>query len=319
MGRWHARELGIAGGSLVAVADLDEQAAQRLAARHGDARAYGDVERMLAQASPQVVHVCTPTESHLEVGESVLRAGAHLLVEKPVAASLRDTERLLELADARGLLVCPVHQYLFQPPLRELDRLLHRISPLVHVSSTACSAGGADATEAVRDQIADDILPHPLGVLERILPGGVAGLDWQAARPRPGELTATTVADSVGVSICVSMAGRPTRNELVLTGERGTLRIDFFHGYALVEPGAVSRLRKVLRPFALGGSIGAGAARNLSRRALLREPAYPGLRSLIEAVYAFAQGRAGPPIRHQEALAVARARERLLEASASNV
>lgn len=312
MGGWHARELARAGGSVVAIADLDPAAAHALAAAHRSARSSTDFDRLLAQTRPEVVHICTPTASHADLAERALQAGAHVLVEKPMASTSAATERLIGLAQSHGRLICPVHQYLFQPPLRSPARALARVGPIIDLSFTACSAGGVGATAADLDGVAADILPHALGVIHRLLPGGVEELRWSASAPRAGELRATATADQLGVSIRISMGGRPTCNELRLIGERGTLHLDFFHGFGFSETGAVSRVHKVARPFALGGSMMSAAAANLSRRALRREPAYPGLRELIAQLYAFVEGRSAPPIAPAESLAVARARERLL-------
>jgi predicted dehydrogenase len=313
MGRWHARELERAGGAVVAVADLDAEMAQRLATAHPAARPFGDLERLLAEARPDVVHVCTPTASHAGIAERALRAGAHVLVEKPIAATVAETEQLIEIAESHGRVLCPVHQYLFQPPVRSAERLVARTGSILALDFTACSAGGVGCTDDELDEIAADILPHSLGVIHRLLAADVDELAWRAAIPRPGELQAiAAAAQGTSVSVRVSMSGRPTCSELRIVGERGTVHVDFFHGFALAESGAVSRGRKVARPFVLGGTMVSAAAANLSRRTLRSEPAYPGLRALIGALYAFVRADGSPPITHAESLAVARARERVL-------
>lgn len=316
MGRWHAHALVRAGGSVAAVVDPDSGAADRLAAAHGSPPRFQSLTEALEAGQLDVVHVCTPTESHSALVLESLAGGADVLVEKPLATDLDATEELVEHARTAGRLLCPVHQYLYQPGFRQLERSAASLGPWRHIEATMCSAG-AEGRPAEADAIAAEILPHPLASLERALPGGLAGLGWSAARLAGGELRASGTAGETTVSICVSMGGRPTRNELRLIGSQGTIELDHFHGYAFVERGRPSRAGKALRPFSLSGRRAAAAAVNLSGRARRKEPAYPGLRSLIESFYEAARTRGEPPISFEETLAVATARAELVALSAS--
>jgi predicted dehydrogenase len=304
MGRWHARELTRAGGALVGVLDRDPAAARAVAGKL--AVATTDLDELLA-TGPDVVHVCTPLDAHAEQVERALTAGAHVLCEKPLAPDAAGTERLLGLARDAGRFLVPVHQYLFQPGFERLVAALPRVGPVLHVDTVACSAGG-DGHEDL-EAIVAEITPHPLAVLERLLPGGVGGLDWTVARPRPGELRG--VAADPSASLLVSLGGRPTRNELRLVGERGTVFLDFFHGFAVVEGDAVSRARKISAPFVEAGATAGAAAVNLAARAARSQPAYPGLRELIAALYGALRSGGEAPIAPVETLAVARARDAL--------
>ena len=309
MGRWHARELARAGGSLGAVADPDPAAAAALA---GDRAARFPTLSALLEATPvDVVHVCAPTEQHEALVGEALAAGAHVLVEKPLAPDAEATGRLLGAARDAGRLLGPVHQYLVQPGVLRAPEALARIAPLVQVDAVACSAGGGGEKGAALDRVALDITPHALAVVQRLLPGGLAEAGWSADRPRPGELRAYGRAGDTGVSIAVSMSGRPPRNELRAVGEAGTLELDFFHGFGRLERGGASRRYKAFRPFARSLGTTTAAAANLGRRAARREPAYPGLRMLIERFYAAARTGAEAPISAEETMAVARARDEL--------
>jgi predicted dehydrogenase len=307
MGRWHAHELARAGGSVVAVVDPNAAAATGLAARHPGARSVATLEEALESTSPDVVHICTPTPTHVTLVKKGLDAGAHLLVEKPLAPDAEPTDELLRLAQQAGVHLCPVHQYVFQPGTMAGIEGLPRIEPLVHLEATLCSAGGREAPFSPLDETAADILPHPLSVLERLLPGGLEAVGWSAMRPQEGELRALGTDAGRSIAVSVSMNGRPPRNELRVIGARGTLELDFFHGYAIWERAAPSRAQKVLAPFTTSGLRSLAAARNLAGRALRWEPAYPGLRSLISLLYTAIRDNSSSPIAPAESLAVARA------------
>ena len=311
MGRWHARELQRAGGALVGVADRDPRAAERLA----PGTAVADLDALLALA-PAVVHVCTPPASHAAIVERCLEAGAHVLCEKPLAPDAAATERLLQAAAANGLLLCPTHQYLFQPGVERVARALPALRPLLHADAVACSAGGEGRDPAELDGVVAEIVPHPLSVLERVLPGGVGELAWTVERPRRGELRAVARSGEASVGLLVSLGGRPTSNELRLIGTGATARLDFFHGYAVVEGGAVSRARKAAHPLALAGATAGTAAANLVRRTARSEPAYPGLRELIGRLYAAVSDGGPAPVGPEETIAVARATDALARGAA---
>jgi predicted dehydrogenase len=309
MGRWHARELVRAGGSLVAVADPDLRAAAAVA---GDAaESFSSLEALLSATAVEAVHICAPSERHVELVQMSLSAGCHTLVEKPLAPDAAATRTLLEHAERAARLLCPVHQYLYQRGVRTAPKEISRLGPLMQLDVSVCSAGGADAQERELDDVALDIVPHALAVLERLLPGGLASVNWGADRPRPGELRAHGRAGQAGVSLVVSMSGRPPRNELRAICEHGTLELDFFHGFGYVERGSASRRYKALRPFASAAGRAGSATINLVRRTAEAEPAYPGLRTLIERFYTAARSQTQSPISAEETLAVAAARDEL--------
>lgn len=303
MGRWHAHAVRLAGATVVVVVDPDNRRAAALARAHGS-RSADDLTGVLDGVD--VVHVCTPTGSHLALVNMALAAGRHVLVEKPLAATAEDTGRLLTLAAERGTLLCPVHQFAWQPGVARLITALPGLGRVRHVDITTCSAGAADRDDLAADAVALEIVPHPLSLLARLLPAAVAA-EWQLHRPAAGEYRLSTCADGATVSVVLSMAGRPTVNALRVIAERGTAHVNLFHGYAVIEGGAVSRARKILQPLTLSAATGATAAANLLRRAIRRQPAYPGLVELTRAFYQAAASGGPPPIAPAESLAIAHA------------
>ena len=85
---------------IVAVADLQEERARRVAREEGIPHAYGDWRSMLREQELDVVHVCTPNAYHKEQTIAALRAGAHVCCEKPAAPCRADAEAMFEAARA---------------------------------------------------------------------------------------------------------------------------------------------------------------------------------------------------------------------------
>jgi len=99
---------------LVAVHDADPARAAAVAAELG-APAMGVAE---AIAAAEAVIVAAPTRFHFPLGEAVLRAGRHLFMEKPIAATLDQADALASLAAARGLVLQVGHIERFSAAFR---------------------------------------------------------------------------------------------------------------------------------------------------------------------------------------------------------
>ena len=81
--------------------DLNQARAQELAAKYS-ARAYVSYADLLADASIDAVSVCTANQSHAEITIAALKAGKHVLCEKPMATTLPDCEAMVKTAAASG-------------------------------------------------------------------------------------------------------------------------------------------------------------------------------------------------------------------------
>jgi predicted dehydrogenase len=312
MGSWHAHAIARLGGRITAVVDADAERAGRFARRWSGARVFSDVDALLDAGGSEPVHVCTPAATHIPFISAALSAGRHVLAEKPLAETAEETAALVRIAEARGRLLVPVHQFAFQSGFRALQRRLPRLGRIRHVDFRACSAGADVHDDAARAAVAADILPHALALFARLLPLSIATLRWRVLQPMAGEIRALAEADTLVAGLLVSLTGRPTAAGLSVIGECGTGHVDLFHGFHVFEAGDVSRSRKVLRPFTLAARTLAAAAANLVRRSLRREPAYPGLRELVHAFHRAAAGDVPSPISTEETLAVAVARDRIL-------
>jgi UDP-N-acetyl-2-amino-2-deoxyglucuronate dehydrogenase len=107
----------------VAVADVIESRAARLAKEY-DATPYTDYRRMLERDDIDVVNICTPSGLHAQMGIDALQAGKHVIVEKPMALSLADADRLIDTAAATGRKLCVVLQNRYNPPMQDLRRVV---------------------------------------------------------------------------------------------------------------------------------------------------------------------------------------------------
>lgn len=311
MGRWHANACHRAGGRVVGLIDVDIHAAHRLARRIGNPAAAVSLETLPPGVDLDLVHICTPLETHGEQIRAALARRCPVIIEKPFAATAAETEALLAEAGQVGCWVMPVHQPAFQHGIRQAARWVSgRV--LRVFDYRACSAGASTAPDRA-DEVAADILPHPLALLDVFVPEALETMAWQAYRPCAGEIVVTGVAGITAITVLVSMHARPPRHDLTLMTDACTVTADLFHGFAWRESGVTSRLAKLARPFTAGAAASSAAAVNLVRRALRREAAYPGLVPLVRRAYDSLRDGGPRPLDDRHTLAVARARDRILQ------
>ena len=108
---------------LAAVCDTRRDRAEALAGRYA-ARRYTDLAAMLADPSIQGIDLCVPHHLHAPLALQALAAGKHVLVEKPIATTVADAERMVALAAECGLTLCVSEQYPFSPPFRRARALI---------------------------------------------------------------------------------------------------------------------------------------------------------------------------------------------------
>lgn len=118
---WHCRALrGIRSAQLAGVCDRDVDRAQRLADRYRISQSFADLSAMLDRIRPDVVHVLLPPDQHFSAAEHVLRAGVHVLLEKPMALSAEECHSLGKLACEQKRVIGVSHNFLFARAYEQL-------------------------------------------------------------------------------------------------------------------------------------------------------------------------------------------------------
>ncbi|CAN5374047.1 Gfo/Idh/MocA family oxidoreductase [soil metagenome] len=135
LGFHHARILReIPGARMAGIYDSDRDRAHTVAEQL-EVRAFDSLEELLTSVEAAVVAV--PTTAHAEVALRALDRGVHLLIEKPLASTLEEADRIVEKAEAAGVLIATGHVERFNAALVAGERYLdeprfiesHRLSP----------------------------------------------------------------------------------------------------------------------------------------------------------------------------------------------
>ncbi len=122
----HIPSLKALGVPIIAVADSVEERAKQVAEQHGIPHAYGDYRQLLKREDVDAVIVSTPTSTHYPIVTAALKAGKHVLCEKPPAMNEREAEKMAELADQQKLVLMYALQNRYRNDTRALKKLVEQ-------------------------------------------------------------------------------------------------------------------------------------------------------------------------------------------------
>ena len=264
MGLHHVRvwDESVDGVSLVAVADPNAEAA-RSAVQARSARPFDDPDRMLAESGLDLVSVVAPTGLHVPVTLAALEAGAHVLVEKPIAATHDEAAEMIAAAASAGRMLTVGHIERFNPAILELKRRLEagELGRIFQVSATRLGPFPA----RIRDVgVVVDLAPHDLDVFRFILDDEPVRVFAEAERrvhtDHEDLFTGTMRFSNGAIGLLNINWLTPIKQRLLsVTGERGMFVADYltqeltFHADGESTPCPVEReepLRVELREFA---------------------------------------------------------------------
>lgn len=109
---------------MVAFCDIVSERAEEAAKQYGtpEAKTYTDYRELLQDASIDVVHVCTPNDSHADITIAALEAGKHVSCEKPMAKTAADAKRMYEASQKSDKKLTISYQNRFRPDSRFLKQ-----------------------------------------------------------------------------------------------------------------------------------------------------------------------------------------------------
>ncbi len=96
---------------------------------------YADFDRLADRQDLDAVHLCLPVGMHAEFAERALRAGKHVLCEKPLAATSAQARALIALAKERGLTLMPAYRAWYSKPLQDCLARLRQLGPVTAIDA----------------------------------------------------------------------------------------------------------------------------------------------------------------------------------------
>lgn len=120
---------------VVAICDIYPEKAKKILERFNlDADIVKDYQELVDKTEIDLVSVCTPPYTHAQIAVDFLNAGKNVLVEKPMASSLKECDAMNEAAERNGKILSVVAQNRFQTPVMKLKKILETewIGPVLH-------------------------------------------------------------------------------------------------------------------------------------------------------------------------------------------
>ncbi|HID12013.1 MAG TPA: Gfo/Idh/MocA family oxidoreductase [Candidatus Latescibacteria bacterium] len=108
---------------LIWVVDVDEEAARRVADEWG-CRWTTDYRRVLEDPRVDAVDIATPHHLHAEMAVASAEAGKHIFLEKPMATTLEDADRIIAAADRAGVVLMVGYVFRYRPAFRRLHDMV---------------------------------------------------------------------------------------------------------------------------------------------------------------------------------------------------
>ncbi len=154
---------GLADCQVVALCDRSPTRLKRYASQFPEALATVNHEDVLNHETVDAVVIATPTKTHYQLARTALQEGIHTFVEKPLATSSQECEHLIDLADARGVVLFVGHVFLHSAPVAKLKELVTSgdLGDLYYISSTRLNLG------PVRQDVNAlwDLAPHDISIM----------------------------------------------------------------------------------------------------------------------------------------------------------
>ncbi|MFC7018205.1 MULTISPECIES: Gfo/Idh/MocA family protein [Haloarcula] len=254
------------------VADVDADSARTIGSKYG-VEWYTDPETAV-EATPDVVHVNTPPFTHADLTVSALRAGAHVLVEKPMAMTEGECESMISVAEETGQKLSVVHNNLFFDPMEEvLDDVyageygtIHSVRSFIGGAPNPDDIPGKDRSwvdESHGGPIGDR-LPHPTYLVTHFfddVSDPCVNVDLTDDGTLMGASVQVADGDRFG-SIHVTERALPGKS-IIITGSEKMAVVDLFN-YSAVTYDTLDRspFSMVLDNFGAAGQLTKGTVEN---------------------------------------------------------
>ncbi|SIN90613.1 Gfo/Idh/MocA family protein [Agromyces cerinus] len=156
---------------LAAICDLDVDRAAALASQFRDVRGTSDLEELLADPEIDAIAIATPARTHFAIATAAMRAGKHVVVEKPIADSSEKAVEMIRAAGEAEVVLMTDHTYCYAPAVLKIRELIRagELGEILFVDSVRINLGLIQPDV----DVFWDLAPHDLSIIDFILPGGL--------------------------------------------------------------------------------------------------------------------------------------------------
>lgn len=214
---------------IAGIADVSKERLAALGTRFG-VPTYTDYRELLEKEEPEVVSITVPTADHEQAASIALKAGAHVLVEKPIAATVEEGQSLIDLAKERQRQLMVGHIIRFNPAMQALKARLEA-GELGKIFQIFCRRAGPFPARIRDVGVVVDLAPHDVDIMRFL-----TGLDPLRVYAETEQRIHTEHEDMLfgllrfpqGITAALEINWlTPTKlRETLVLGEKGMFRVD---------------------------------------------------------------------------------------------
>jgi len=149
--------------------DLDAKRLNAMGRRYPGTQTTTDYKSLMADPELDAVAIATPVWTHFNFAKDALEAGKHVLVEKPLTASVAEAEQLIELAERSGLTLMVDHTFVYNGAVRKIKEIVQsgELGDLLYFDATRINLG------LFQDDInvVWDLAPHDFSIMDFVVDG----------------------------------------------------------------------------------------------------------------------------------------------------
>jgi predicted dehydrogenase len=213
---------------LAGLCERDPERAAAFSARMPGTPVIAEFDDVLADASVDAVLIATPPRTHHALVAAALRAGKHVMVEKPLAKTSAEARDLIEIATANRLTLMPGHTFLYSPSVNKIRDLVlaGELGEVYFVTSSRMNLGKYQS-----DGVVCDLAPHDLSILMYLLDQPVVQVSasarsvFQDGVPEVAFLT-LTFANGTAANVQISWLAPRKVREMVIVGSQKMVQYD---------------------------------------------------------------------------------------------
>ena len=331
----HASQIQrVEGCEIVGVCDREPLMARQLYERFPVKAYFTDLTELLNTSRPDVVHITTPPESHFDVARFCLEQGCHVYVEKPFTLNAEQAERLIAIAEEKGLKLTVGHNDQFSHVARRMRALVESGylggTPVHMESYYSYDLGDPSYARALLGNKQHWVRRLPGKLLHNIISHGIARIAefltsdaphviaYGFVSPLLKGINEREIVDELRVIICeeerttayftFSSQMRPSIHEFRIYGAKNGLVLDQDHEILIQLRGEKykSYADKFVPPVQFAKQHLGNSLRNLRQFLAMDFHMDSGMKQLIESFYQSIREGTAMPIPYREILLTAR-------------
>lgn len=194
-----------------------------------EARPTSKFQDVIEDSEIDLVAIATPVHTHASLAIECLKAGKHVFVEKPLAASVADCRNLIGAAENRSLILMVGHTFIYTPTVRKIKEIVDSgdIGEIMYISCRRLNLGLFQKDI----NVAWDLAPHDLSIILYVMKGRPIAVNCQGkAHITPGieDITSMTLSFSNGGLATIQSSWIDPRKirELTIVGEKKMIVYD---------------------------------------------------------------------------------------------